>query len=83
MQQKPSTGQTELSTPGEQTEGRAAVAMLHLLGRVPIPGVVIVLAVLLSPEPADFTIFLEILGPLLQSVFGQSFSEWTERTHNG
>lgn len=54
--------------------------MLHLLGGVPVPGVVFILAVLLSPQTADFTLFLEFFGLLLQSVLGGSFSERTKRT---
>lgn len=57
----------------KREKGRAA-AQLHLLSRVSIPGVVVILTVLLSPEPADFTIIFEIFGPVLCSVFGQSFS---------
>lgn len=51
---------------------------LHLLGGVPVPGVVVLLAVFLSPQPADFTVFLEVLGPLLQTLLGHGFSEQTE-----
>lgn len=48
---------------------------LHLLGGVPIPGVVVLLTVFLSPQPADFTVFLEVLGPLLQTLLGHGFPE--------
>lgn len=54
------------------------MTVLHLLGGIPVPRVVVLLTVLLSPEPADLTIFLEVFGPLLQSLLGQSFSEQTE-----
>lgn len=38
---------------------------LHLLGGVPVPGVVVVLAVLLRPESADVPVLLEVFGSLL------------------
>lgn len=57
-----------------ERKGELLLSALHLLGGVPIPGVVVILAVLLSPEPADFTIFLEVLRSVLQSVLGESVS---------
>lgn len=48
--------------------------LLHLLGRVPIPGGVVLLAVLLSPQPADIAIFLEVFGLLVHTVRGAGFS---------
>lgn len=38
---------------------------LHLLGGVPVPGIVVVLAVLLRPESADVPVLLEVFGSLL------------------
>lgn len=64
VQQKSGTGQTELIHSNR-------VRVLHLLGGVSIPSVVVILTVLLSPEPTDFTIFLEFLGTVLQRVFGE------------
>lgn len=52
--------------------------VLHLLGGVSIPGVVVLLAVLLRPQSADISIFLEFFGPLLHSLRGLFFSERIE-----
>lgn len=49
------------------------------MGGVPVPGVIVILAVVLCPEPADFTVFLEVLWPLFQVVLGEGFSKWTQR----
>lgn len=53
---------------------KASFPDLHLLGWVSIPGVVVILTVLLSPELADFTIFLEVLGTVRQRP-GKRFPE--------
>lgn len=50
---------------------------LHLLGGVSVPGVVLVLAVLLRPQPTDFTVFLKVLGLCLH---GLRFSEKKKQT---
>lgn len=52
--------------------------VLHLLGGVSIPGVVVLLAVLLRPQSADISILLEFFGPLLCGLRGLFFSEQTE-----
>lgn len=52
--------------------------VLHLLGGVSIPGVVVLLAVLLRPQSADIPILLEFFGPLLHSLRGLFFSEQME-----
>lgn len=52
-----------------------AVSALHLLGGVPVPGVVFIFAVLLSPELADLSILLEVLALLLHSVLVDTFSD--------
>lgn len=52
--------------------------VLHLLGGVSIPSVVVLLAVLLRPQSADIPILLELFGPLLPSLCGLFFSEQTE-----
>lgn len=49
--------------------------VLHLLGGVSIPGVVVLLAVLLCPQSADISILLELFGPLLHPLRGLFFSE--------
>lgn len=64
---------------GEWKGVRGSRRLLHLLGGVSIPGVVVILTVLLSPQSADFTLLLEVLGPLLHSCLGECFSERTHR----
>lgn len=54
--------------------------VLHLLGGVSIPGVVVLLAVLLRPQSADISILLEFFGPLLCVLRGLFFSEQTEES---
>ena len=45
----------------------AGVGELHLLGRIAVPGVVVVLAVFRSPQPVDLAILLEVLRPFFRS----------------
>lgn len=54
--------------------------VLHLLGGVSVPGVVVLLAVLLRPQSADISILFEFFGPLLRSLCGLFFSEQIEES---
>lgn len=67
---------------GKKKTGACATQLwrkvLHLLGGVSIPGVVVLLAVLLRPQSADISILLEFFGPLLHRLRGLFFSEQIE-----
>ena len=56
---------------------------LHLLSRIPIPGVVFIFTIILSPQSIYLAFLFKVFPPFLQHSFSDWFPDETEEGEKG